>query len=183
MALDDSTLVIPGVGFIYTAAPGTAKPANVVAPETPWVDQGHTSEDGLTISFEISRTKRRTWRARAGVRVSVDEVNFTLGWQALQVDNDSLAAYFGGGDISTADVFGVLKAPAPIERALFIRLVDGPTEVDLYAAKVAIGPNGESTAGPEDFAGFPLQAEVLDHAAAAHLAQWLAPHLGAPSGA
>src|SRR5687768_4055190 len=100
MALDDAALVIPGVGYIYTAATGTAKPASPAAPAAPWIDTGHTSEDGLSISFEISTTKRRTWRARAGVRVSVDEVNFTLSWTALQLDNTNLELFFGGGDIS-----------------------------------------------------------------------------------
>lgn len=179
MALNDSALVIPGVGYIHTAPTGTTRPTNPAAPPPPWVDNGHTAEDGLTINFEISTTKRRTWRSRSGVRVSVDEVNFTLSWTALQVDNDSLTNYFGGGDISLPDTFGVVKNPAPVERALFIRLVDGDDEVDLYVAKAALGPGGESTASPEDFTGFPISAEVLDHAAAAHLAQWLAPHLGA----
>lgn len=179
MALDDNTLVIPGVGYIYTAVPGTTKPAAGAAPAAPWVDNGHTSEDGLSINFEISTTKRRTWRARAGVRVSVDEINFTLGWTGLQVDNDTLSLYFGGGDIATAEVFGVPKTPVPQEKALFIRLVDGAEEVDLYVAKAAIKAAGESTASPEDFTGFPLEAEVLDYASAAHLAEWLADHLGA----
>lgn len=181
MALDDSTLVIPGVGYIHTAPTGTSKPADPAAPATPWVDNGHTSEDGLTINFEISKTKRRTWRSRAGVRVSVDEVNFTLSWTGLQLDNETLQLYFGGGDISTADMFGVVKNPSPVERALFIRLVDGTKEVDLYVAKTAIAGSGEATANPEDFTGWPLEAEVLDHAAAAHLAQWFAPQLGAIS--
>lgn len=102
----------------------------------------HTAEDGLTITFEISKTTRRTWRSRSGVRVSVDEVNFTLGWTALQFDNETLTNYFGGGDVSAVDTFGVVTSPAPVERALFIRLVDGAAEVDLYVAKAAIGPEG-----------------------------------------
>ncbi|MEV4414014.1 hypothetical protein [Catellatospora sp. NPDC049609] len=178
MALNDNTLVIPGIGYVYTAPTGTAKPASVTAPAAPWVDTGHTSEEGLTVAFEISKTKRRTWRARAGVRVSVDEVNFTLSWTALQFDNESMTSYFGGGDVDEEGVFGVVKSPAPVEKALFIRLVDGMSEVDLYVAKAAIGPGGELTASPEDFAGFPLEAEVLDHASVAHLADWLSPLLG-----
>lgn len=180
MALDDTTLVIPGVGYIYTGPPGTPRPANPVSPAAPWLDNGHTSPDGLTITFEISKTKRRTWRSRTGVRVSVDEVNFTLGWTGLQIDNETLTLYFGGGDTSQPGAFGVVKDPAPVERALFIRLVDGSSEVDLYVAKTAIAGSGESTANGEDFAGWPLEAEVLDDAAAANLAQLLAPQLGAP---
>jgi len=60
MALDDSTLVIQGVDFIHTAPPGTPKPADPAAPPAPWVDQGHSSEDGLSITFEMNRTRRRT---------------------------------------------------------------------------------------------------------------------------
>lgn len=182
MSLDDTTLVIPGVGYIYTAPAGTTKPATSSVPVTPWVDNGHTAEDGLTVKFELKTTKRKTWRARAGVRVSVDDVDCTLGWTALQVDNETLSHYFGGGDVSAAGVFGVLKSPAPVERALFIRLVDGLHEVDLYVAKAAIIAAGEIKATPEDFTGFELEATVLDHAAAAHLLDWLAPNLGTPTG-
>ncbi|GIG63643.1 hypothetical protein Lfu02_80150 [Longispora fulva] len=182
MALSDDALIIPGIGYVYDAPAGTAKPASLTNPAAPWADTGHTSEDGLKISFEISKTKRKTWRARAGVRVSVDEISLKLGWTALQLDNASLSMYFGGGDISAPGAFGVLKSPVPVERALFIRLVDGSKEADIYVAKVAISAAGEVTASPGDFAGFELEAEVLDHAAAAHLMQWLAPNLGTPAG-
>lgn len=182
MALDDTTLVIPGVGYIYTAPTGTAKPASAAAPATPWVDDGHTSEDGLSVTFELKTTKRKTWRSRAGVRVTVDDMDLTLGWTALQLDNETLAQYFGGGDITAPGVFGVVKTPAPVERAMFVRLVDGTHEVDLYVAKAAIAAAGEIKATPEDFTGFELQATILDHAAAAHLMQWLAPNLGTPAG-
>ena len=182
MPLNDATLTIPGLGYIYSAPPGTTRPVNVVNPAAPWVDNGHTDEDsGLEIKFEIKTTKHRTWRARSGVRVSVDEVNFTLSWTALQVDNDTLAAYFGGGDASKAGMFGVSKSPNLIERALFIRLVDGDHEVDLHVARAAVGPASQIKANPKGFAGFPLQAEVLDQASAASLADWLAPHLGTPA--
>lgn len=40
MALDDNTLVIPGTGYVHTAAVGTAKPASVISPAAPWVDTG-----------------------------------------------------------------------------------------------------------------------------------------------
>ncbi|CAM3433235.1 hypothetical protein [Stackebrandtia soli] len=181
MALDDSTLVIPGVGYVFTAPTGTARPTDPSAPDAAWTDLGHSSEDGLTVTFEIEKTVRRTWRSRAGVRESIDEITFTLGWTALQVDNEALSAYFGGGDVAAEGVFGVLKSPGALEKALFIRLVDGAAEVDFYAAKASLGPGGEATASPEDFTGFPLQATVLDHASAAHLAEWLAPHLGTPA--
>ncbi|MEV6602479.1 hypothetical protein AB0M36_37365 [Actinoplanes sp. NPDC051346] len=62
MALNDNALVIPAVGYIYTTPPSTARPANRDNPAAPWVDNGHSSEDGLSITFEISTTKRRTWR-------------------------------------------------------------------------------------------------------------------------
>lgn len=181
MALDDTSLVIPGTGFIFTAPTGTTRPVNATTPAAPWVDNGHTAEDGLTVKFELKTTKRKTWRARAGVRVTVDDFDCTLGWTALQVDNETLTHYFGGGDISAPGVFGVPKTPAPVERALFVRLVDGTHEIDLYVAKAAIIAAGEIEAGPEDFTGFELEATVLDHAAAAHLFEWLAPNLGTPA--
>ena len=182
MPLTDGAVIIPGVGYVYTAPTNTEKPADPKNPGATWTDRGHTSEDGLSVSFEISKSLRRTWRARAGLRESIDEVSFVLSWTSLQIDNPNMGAFFGGGDIAGEGVFGVPKTPGSVEKALFIRLVDGAAEVDVYAAKVSLGPNGEITASPEGFAGLPIAATVLDDAAAAHLAEWLSPHLGTPAG-
>ena len=68
MALDDGTLHIPGTGYIYLADPSTVAPT-VMPPGVDWTDLGHTSEDGLTINYEVDKEVLRTWRAaEAGLR-------------------------------------------------------------------------------------------------------------------
>lgn len=178
MALDDGTLHIPGTGYIYLADASTVAPT-VMPPGVAWTDLGHTSEDGLTINYEVDKEVLRTWRARTGARTRIGDVNFTVSWTGLQVDNDTLSAYFGGGDVATAGKFGVSKTPAVLEKALFIRLVDGATELWLHASKAAISSNGEIGATPEGFMTFPTSAQILDDSAASVLADWIGADLGA----
>lgn len=180
MALNDSALNIPGIGYVYTAPVGTPRPEYAELAPAPWTDLGHSSEDGLTINLEVEKTTKRTWRNRTGVRQTIDEVTFTLEWTALQFDYPSLMAYFSGGDTAEAGVFGVDKEIGVYERALFVRLVDGASEVDIYVSRASLGSSGEMEATPEEFAGLPILATVLADDDAAHLVEWLSPHLGTP---
>ncbi|MGH8791768.1 MAG: hypothetical protein ACRDXX_03880 [Stackebrandtia sp.] len=182
MALNNATLNIPGIGYVYLAPPGTPRPDHATDARSPWVDLGHSSEDGLTITFEVEKTVKKTWRNRIGVRETVDDVTFNFAWTALQFDYPSLMAYFSGGDTSVAGVFGVTRDVTPYERAVYIRLVDGASEIDVYIARAGLGPAGEIEAGPEEFAGMPIAATVLDDESAAHLVDFLSPHLGSPDG-
>ncbi|MGH8878198.1 MAG: hypothetical protein ACRD0P_12780, partial [Stackebrandtia sp.] len=85
MPLNDQAVIIPGRGYVYTAPVGTPRPKDPDAGK-PWIDLGHSSEEGLTINLEIERTTKRTWRNRIGLRQTIDEVTFELSWQALQFD-------------------------------------------------------------------------------------------------
>ncbi|MGH8881860.1 MAG: hypothetical protein ACRD0P_31685, partial [Stackebrandtia sp.] len=149
----------------------------------PWVDLGHTSEEGLTLSLEVEKTIKKTWRNRTGLRTTVDEVTFEVSWQSLQFDAASLSAYFGGGEIPEENVFGVTgDFDTPYEKALFIRLVDGTNEVDLYLSKVDLGPGDEGEWSPEEFAGLPTKAVVLDDADAKYMLELMSPTIGKPDG-
>ncbi|MGH8876282.1 MAG: hypothetical protein ACRD0P_02895 [Stackebrandtia sp.] len=179
--LTDGATIIPGKGYIYTAEPGTDRPEYGTEAPPPWVDLGHTSEEGLTISLEVERTVKKTWRNRVGLRTTVDEVTFELTWMGLQFDTPSLMAYFGGGEVPEEGVFAVTgDFDKPYERALFIRLEDGDAEVDLYLSKVSLGPGDEAEISPEEFAPLPVKATVLDDADAKYLLELMAPHIGYP---
>jgi len=180
MALNNATLSIPGIGYVYLAPVGTPRPDHGTDARTPWVDLGHSSEDGLTVTFEVEKTVKKTWRNRVGVRETVDDVTFNFAWTALQFDYPSLLAYFSGGDDSQPGVFGVTREIASYERAVYIRLVDGKAEIGIYIARAGLGPGGEIEASPEEFAGMPITATVLDDETAEHLVSWLSPHLGTP---
>ncbi len=163
MALNDTTVILPGTGFLYTAPNGTAAPANKTAPAAPWENIGHTSrEDNLAITREGGDvTVLGTWQNTA-LRERRDPTTFALTFRAHQADNTTLQFYFGGADVDTADVFGVpAGSPGVIERAMFIRIIDGANELGIYVPKVSIGAEDDIELDVEGLMVFPLRATVL----------------------
>lgn len=180
MALTDTTVVLPGLGHIYLAPSSTVKPANLVTPAAPWEHLGHTSvEDGLTITRDGGDvTVLGTWQNRS-LRERRDTTTFAITFRAHQADNTVLGLYFGGSNVATADVFGVPEgSPVAVEKALYVRMVDGATALGLYVPKVSIGSDDDVETDVENLLAFPLRATVLQ-VTGSNLLEFYAPHLGA----
>jgi hypothetical protein len=179
MSLNDASVVIPGQGRIYLAPSGTAIPASLTAPAAPWEELGHTSrDDGLTITRDGGDSEvLGTWQ-NASLRQRVDPTTFAITMTAHQVDNTVLALYFGGGDATVANTFGVTSAVGTTERALYVRIIDGTNEVGLHLPKVSITSDDDMEIDPEGFLSFPLRATVLQQSGQ-NLIDFLADNLGA----
>lgn len=179
MALTDAAVYIPGTGFIHLAPAGTAAPADLVAPASPWVNLGHTSrDDGLTITRDGGDVETLgTWQ-NPSLRERKDPTTYAVTFVAHQVDNEVLGLYFGGGDATGADVFGVNATTGTTERALYVRIVDGANEFSIYMPKVSISSEDDMEVDPEGFLAFPLRATVLQQSGE-NLIEFLAPNLGA----
>lgn len=178
MALNDSAVIIPGTGHVYFAPAGTPQPASLTAPAYPWVDIGHTSSDN---NFKITKDGGDsnilgTWQNPA-LRERRDPVVYALTFHLLQVTNDTLALYFGGGDASVSGVFGVSLVPVPQVRAVFVRIVDGNVEVPLYVPKASIASDDDVEADIEKFLEFPVRATILG-VTGQNLMDWLGAGLG-----
>jgi hypothetical protein len=119
MALTDSgaSVYIPGTGFIYLAPAETVIPASLTAPAAPWENMGHTSrDDGLTITRDGGDSEvLGTWQ-NPSLRERRDPVTFAITMVAHQVDNTVLGLYFGGGDTTVADHFGVNSTTGTTEQ-------------------------------------------------------------------
>lgn len=178
MALTDSAVLIPGTGYLYTAPAETAIPASLTAPATPWENLGHTSrEDGLTITRDGGDTEIiGTWQ-NPSLRERREPTNFAITAFLHQVDNEVLEMYFGPGDVDTADQFGVTSAVAAIERALYVRIVDGTNEVGLYVPKVSISSEDDVEVDVEGFLAFPVRMTVLQ-VTGSNLMTWIGDELG-----
>lgn len=179
MAATDSAVWIPGTGYAYVAPASTATPASQTAPAAPWVDLGHTSrENGLGIGREGGDSEvLGTWR-NPTLRERRDPISYFITINLLQFDNANLALYFGGGDASVADKFGVPLNPAAQERAMFIRIVDGANSLGLYVPKVSIAPEDDMEVDVESFMELPVRATVLG-VEGSNLMEFLHPDLGA----
>jgi hypothetical protein len=172
MALTDTVCYVPGTGFIYLAPSGTVTPASLTAPAAPWENMGHTSQgDGLTITRDGGDSNiLGTWQNPA-LRERRDPVTFAITLVAHQVDNTVLGLYFGGGDTSVVDTFGV-------NNTMFVRIVDGNAQVGLYLPKVSIASDDDMAVDPENLLAFPLRATVLQQTGS-NLMNFIADQLGA----
>jgi len=179
VALIDSAVLIPGTGEIYVAPAETAMPASLTAPASPWDNIGHTSrEDGLTITRDGGDSETiGTWQ-NPTLRERRDPTTFAITAFLHQVTNSVLEMYFGPGDVDTADQFGVTSSTATIERALYIRIIDGTNEAGLYVPKVSISSEDDVEVDVEGFLAFPIRATVLQ-VTGSNLMTWLGPELGA----
>lgn len=180
MPLIDSAVLIPGTGFMYAAPAETAIPANLTAPASPWDNLGHTSrEDGLTITRDGGDSEViGTWQ-NPSLRERRDPTTFAITAFLHQVTNDVLSMYFGPGNVATADRFGVTSSTATIERALYVRIVDGTNEVSLYVPKVSISSEDDVEIDVEGFLSFPVRMTVLQ-VSGSNLMTFVGPELGAP---
>ena len=179
MALTDSAVYIPGRGEIFLAPSGTAVPADLDTPAAPWVNLGHTSrDDGLTITRDGGDVETLgTWQ-NPSLRERKDPTTYAVTMVAHQVDNDVLGLYFGGGDATGTDVFGVTSSVGTTERAMYVRIVDGVNEFGIYMPKVSISSEDDMEVDPEGFLSFPLRATVLQQSGE-NLIEFLAGNLGA----
>lgn len=180
MALNDAAVYIPGTGHLYIAPAETAQPASLTAPIAPWEELGHTSrEDGLTITRDGGDTEViGTWQ-NASLRERRDPTSFALTAILQQVDNTTLGLYFGPGDASVANEFGISVAGGTTEKALFVRIVDGTNEVALYVPKVSIAAEDDIEMDVEGFVSLPIRCTVLG-VTGENLMTFLANHLGTP---
>ena len=179
MALTDSSVYIPGTGFLYLAPSGTVAPASLTSPASPWTNLGHTSrDDGLTITRDGGDVETLgTWQ-NPSLRERKDPTTYAITMVAHQVDNTVLGLYFGGGDTSSANIFGVNATVGTTEQAMYVRVVDGVNEFGIYMPKVSISSEDDMEIDPEGFLSVPLRATVLQQSGE-NLLEFFADNLGA----
>lgn len=172
MALDDSAVLVPGQGHIFLNAVGTTRWtwAQVLAYATAgtivatWDELGHTDLDDI-MSFDQSggdTAVKGSWQNPSLRQVITSAVvdSFTLGAEQI-LDNNVLTLYYGGGDISAPNEFGLPDAPAPQEKAALVVFLDGATPLGLAIPKVSILRADNLDLANDDFIKAPLQFTIL----------------------
>lgn len=174
MAMSDNAVIIPGRGYAFIHdTPGSAPPADTPAEvaalnleaatlATGWNNLGHTSRDNnVSLGRDGGDAEvKGSWQNPA-LRTSKSPVIWTIGIAALQITNEVLTMYFGGGDVTQPDSFGLPDTPVSVERGLFVVMVDGSTRLPLYFPKVDFGGSDAIEVDPENFLEFALAATVL----------------------
>jgi hypothetical protein len=90
-----------------------------------------------------------------------------------QWDMESLTLYYGQDASKQAGVFGVKGGtPTPVERALFIVIVDGDTKIGFYAPKASIKRDDSIELATDEFASLPIRATFLKYGSS-NVFEWI----------
>lgn len=190
MALEDSAVILPGIGHVLLAEVDTAAPATPAdiditsaTPATGWTNLGHTSrENAVAMTRDGDDPETRGSWQNANLRSTTPTVTWGLTIPALQIDNTVLGLYFGGGDSTQADSFGVTDGFGATEKALYLLLIDGTARAGLYVPRVALSADEAPSFDPENFLEFTLRATLLKSSSSADMMRWFRAGLGTPVG-
>lgn len=164
MTLNPDAMHISGVAHVYFADVGTPAPVtHGAAPANPWGEVGHTSYDnGIVITPTRTTEVKKTHQAPSGVREHITDYFVTVAATLEQVDATTLELYFQAENVGGN--YWVPKAPTTIEKALYVRSIDGDKVLPIYVPRVTVGASGDVTLAPGSFTALPVTMRTLEHA-------------------
>ncbi|WP_327431416.1 phage tail tube protein [Streptomyces sp. NBC_01236] len=164
MAINDDATLVVGSGNYLTAPTGTAMPADLLTPTSPWQNVGHTSlEDVFGITSEggeattIGSLQNKSLRTKYSART--ETMTFTL----QQFDTVALKLYFGANAPILPDgSVGVPTEPEPTQAAFLAIFVDGDNHFAFYAPRAEIyRADDMAISDTESLAGLPLGVKPM----------------------
>jgi hypothetical protein len=123
---------VAGNGRILVAPLATPAPVSTAAawPEA-WKDLGYTTTDGVKISKKDKIDPIDTWQSVSAARFVYSDRDLTLKFQLLQLNEDTMPFFFGGGAVQAAGGtagefrYELASEPAFDERMLGVEFSDG----------------------------------------------------------
>ncbi len=178
MALTNEAVLKVGVGHFYTAAVGTALPADLRNPSGAWTHMGHTSvQDILSASSEGGETTTLRSLQNATLRTTTAARTEAFIMNLLQFDSASLKLYYGSN--ATVDGSGHVAVPSnPVatEVAWLVVFYDGQTTAGVYAPKVSILRSDDlGISDTENLVQLPVKVTPLQYLANDFAFKWLPP--------
>lgn len=164
MAINDNATLVVGSGNYLTAPVGTAMPADLLTPTSPWQNVGHTSlEDIFGITSEggeattIGSLQNKSLRTKYSART--ETMTFTL----QQFDTAALRLYFGANAPILPDgSVGVPTNPEPTQSGFLAIFVDGANHFAFYAPRAEIyRADDMAISDTESLAGLPLGVKPM----------------------
>lgn len=176
MALNDNAVLTAAVGYVYTAAVGTAAPTAAqlsgLDPLTPsgwtatgWDMVGHTSRNDMPeFGFDGGDTEvKGTWQKKKLREVQTSDLVDSLSLKLQQWDESSLELYYGTNASATAGEFAVSGTFAAFEKAFLIIIVDGDFRIAFHASKASIKRDDAIDLPVDDFASLPIKVTFLNY--------------------
>jgi hypothetical protein len=138
-------------GTVYIAPSGTAGPANMAAAWTGFTNLGYVSDEGSTINRSMETETVMAWQTISATRYIITGVGLTAAFSALQVNKDTLSAYFGGGSVtnqgSGSFLYNISSAPTVDERVFGLEWTDGSLIYRFVMGRSMCTETGEFTVG------------------------------------
>ena len=177
MALNDNAVLTAAVGYVYTAAVGTAAPSasslktiNLESPSTwtptTWSVLGHTSRNDMPeFGYDGGDSEvKGTWQRKKLREVTTEEPVDYLTLFLSQFDESALELYYGDNAVSTKGQFAVSgSGNTVLEKALLVVIEDGTFRLGFHAHKASIKRDDAIQLPIDDLASLPVRATFLQH--------------------
>lgn len=124
---------VAGNGRVLIAPLGSPPPADLTAEwDAVWNDLGYTTVDGVKIAKKDKIDPIDTWQSVSAARFVYSDRDLTFKFQLLQLNEDTLPFFFGGGAVESGGANGTFRyemssEPKFDERMLGVEFVDGET--------------------------------------------------------
>ena len=179
--------LLSGSGLVITAdatgLTGGTTPAATAAKKTlavglGWEQIGHTSRDELPeFGFDGGDTETRgTWQNESLREVTTEAAADYMTLQLHQFDSRAFELYYGANTSATVGVFGVSSTTAaPVEKAIWMLIIDGTTKVGFYAPKASIRRDDSISLAVDEFASLPIRATFMKYGTSASKYEFVSP--------
>ncbi|MCO1575365.1 hypothetical protein M8C13_06270 [Crossiella sp. SN42] len=168
MPLNDAAVFLPARMHVFTAPVGTTAPTLAMvkaAPETAptgWDDLGHTSlEEDIEFGSDGGDSETKGSRQVANLREIVEATVDFLTVHSIQLTNETLTLFYGGGDASKPGQFDAPAAFGTTEKALLLVFLDGAKRAGLWWPRASARRAGGIGAAADDFLRYPLRFTKL----------------------
>lgn len=170
MSVDKTALIVPGHGTLFLADANTAVPDSPLTaftlkgtPPDGWENIGHTSTDN-TAAFNRDggdATQLDSW-LEDGVETIYAATNWSLGFNPIQVDKNSLDLGFNGW-VDTDGGYVIPSTSDGLDKALFLLATDGTGALGFYMPDTNVNIGDAPSIDNAKFFEIPLSASI--HAA------------------
>ncbi|MCP3801854.1 hypothetical protein NLX83_21545 [Allokutzneria sp. A3M-2-11 16] len=168
MPLVSDAVFLPSRMHIFTAPTTLAMPTIAMVKAAPDVvpqgmdDLGHTDlEDDVEFDVDGGDSETKGSRQAKALREIVEETIDRVTVRSIQLTNDILTLFHGGGTTSNPNRFDAPSASGTTAKAVLFVFIDGAKRAGLWWPLTSIRRDGGLRADAENFLAWPLRITRL----------------------
>lgn len=159
MANDASKVRVGAQGIVYHAPLLTALPTDTTtALNVAFLDVGYMSDDGLVATIDQNTTDVRAWGGDL-VRRITSEFGFTIKFTMLELNANSVTAFYGNGTASAWQVQYV-----QVRKAWIAHITDGTAKRRIVIPDGEVTDRGDLTFATNDAIGYEVTVTAYPNA-------------------